>query len=493
MKVHLWNSFLTMLAASAVLLAARPADSQQEDIDISVLLQRLEAQEARVQELESRLGSLSRTPPLSLTPATEVVHSNDMLRRIEALETSGSACTDEHQSQEVHQGWEHKWGGRIMFDYAMYANQNGGSFAKVGDAENYAEFRRVRFFASGKGYGVYDYKLQVDFEPEQAFRVDANNAPRTILTDGVAIRDAYMGIHDLPFLGYVRLGNFKEAFSLEEMGSSRFTTFLERSLPNIFTPMRHVGIQAHNQTYNEQFCWQYGAFFDSIDQVAKERVSDNQGIDLVARFVWTPQYAAEGRYLTHIGVGAIYTDDRDNLVAYAARPETHESSIFLNTGPMAASDYLRFNLEAAKSSGPLSLQGELFYVRVDDVGADFYGAYAYVSYFLTGENRSYKRSSASYGRVTPFTNFWMVRTCDGPCMGWGAWEVAARWSYLDLSDPAATGPFAGKQNDATLGLNWYLNPHMRMMFNYIHSWTDYSNGDPSAENDILSIRWQVDF
>ena len=70
-------------------------------------------------------------------------------------------------------------------------------------------------------------------------------------------------------------------------------------------------------------------------------------------------------------------------------------------------------------------------------------------------------------------------------------ELAARWSYLDLSGTGhAKG---GMQNDVTVGLDWYWNPKFRWMFNYIHSWTSYDNGDLRAENDILGIRGQVAF
>ena len=48
-------------------------------------------------------------------------------------------------------------------------------------------------------------------------------------------------------------------------------------------------------------------------------------------------------------------------------------------------------------------------------------------------------------------------------------------------------------NDFTLGVNWYWNPHLRWMCNYIHAWNKYDGGQPNSENDIIAIRGQVDF
>jgi len=96
--------------------------------------------------------------------------------------------------------------------------------------------------------------------------------------------------------------------------------------------------------------------------------------------------------------------------------------------------------------------------------------------------------SGEFIGLKPFTNFWVIR---GAGIDTGAVELATRWSYLDLSGTGHAN--GGVRNDLTVGLNRYWNPKFRWMFNYIHSWTEYDNGDPTAENDILGIRGQVAF
>ena len=69
--------------------------------------------------------------------------------------------------------------------------------------------------------------------------------------------------------------------------------------------------------------------------------------------------------------------------------------------------------------------------------------------------------------------------------GKGAWEIAFRYSSIDLNDGAISG---GEQDDWSLGLNWYPNPATRLMINYVHA-----EVDRVGEADFFLVRWQVDF
>ena len=55
----------------------------------------------------------------------------------------------------------------------------------------------------------------------------------------------------------------------------------------------------------------------------------------------------------------------------------------------------------------------------------------------------------------PRSNYHIKRgDCYRSC---GAWQVGARFSYLDINDKGIRG---GQVCDWTLGLNWFLNPNM---------------------------------
>jgi phosphate-selective porin OprO and OprP len=97
--------------------------------------------------------------------------------------------------------------------------------------------------------------------------------------------------------------------------------------------------------------------------------------------------------------------------------------------------------------------------------------YAQMGYFLTGEQRVYNRAGGVFGRVKPLANFAYGE-------GWGAWELALRYSYADfgsafsdtLPAPNAGAPlFGGRESDVTVGLNWYLNQYAKFQFNYIQT------------------------
>jgi phosphate-selective porin OprO/OprP len=153
-------------------------------------------------------------------------------------------------------------------------------------------------------------------------------------------------------------------------------------------------------------------------------------------------------------------------------------------------------VEGAWVYGPLSVQAEYFNVWVprSRIGTAYLnGAYVYVSYFLTGEHRPYDRKKGVFDRVRPFTNFFRVRASDGVQTGWGAWEVAYRYSCIDLVDLGA-GVNGGIADDHTLGLNWYLNPYTRLMFNYVLAKsTDRYGIDPITDMSTFQIRAQIDF
>ena len=92
--------------------------------------------------------------------------------------------------------------------------------------------------------------------------------------------------------------------------------------------------------------------------------------------------------------------------------------------------------------------------------------------------------SGEFKRLMPARNLRL----DGD--GWGAWELAARWAAIDLDDGDANG---GRQGVLTVGVNWYLNPVVRLMFHWSKI-LDKNSVSNSAENlDIFQTRAQIAF
>ena len=169
-----------------------------------------------------------------------------------------------------------------------------------------------------------------------------------------------------------------------------------------------------------------------------------------------------------------------------SRPEVHQSGRVVDTGDGSSDKSMAVGLEFAWTNGPNTVQVEYIMNSIDDFdtggGAedvDFNGYYISFAHFLTGEMRPYSKTG-KWGRVHPTEN-WNGKGTNG------AWEAAARYSMLDLTDGATDQEATG----ITLGLNWYMNPHTRLMFNIVRSEADISG----VESDFtaLLMRFQVDW
>ena len=373
-----------------------------------------------------------------------------------------------------------KFGGRMMLDGA-YINADDGmnkAFEAAGDSEESGwgtEVRRARLFFSGTVYEYIFFKAQYDFAGGDS-----------------DIKDMYVGIQHIPVIGKAKIGNFKEPISLNELTSSKYITFMERALPTeAFAPSRNMGVGFNNTALDKRLFWAIGGFQDTDDYgYSWNNFSD---WNIAMRVAGRPFLADKDKFL-HLGLGYShgFRNDTQAQVRYRARPEAHLSpNRLVDTEKFYAGDSNLLVPEAAFVYGPFSFQGEYFYNKVDsDVAGNptFNGWYAYVSFFLTGESRAYKSSTATFDRIKPNHNF----SISGE--GMGAFELALRYSTVDLTDASING---GKENDLTFGVNWYLTPNTRFMFNYVRADVDDRDSggviidDQSA--NIFEGRFQIDF
>jgi phosphate-selective porin OprO/OprP len=430
-------------------------------------------------------------PPPAKPPESDM---DAILRRLDALEKSVAKPAEKAEKKEekkIEPQWidmsAEKWtvrlGGHMQLDSVNWAHKQDPPVP----AFNYFEFRRLRLLADGVGYGVYDFRLQFDFEPENGEGTD-----RPV----VDVKDAYFSMNELPYcLHRARIGNFFVPFSLEQVTNDTNNIFLERSIPtsNIFAADREVGVAQYGINDAQNFTWTFGTFIDSLSESLKERQDDNQGQRISGRLTYLPYYdePSNGRYLIHTGMGLLYTKDQDGLHRFRARPQIHEGPFLIDTGVLPIGEYTTGNIEFATVCGPFSVQSEAFLSSVNQIAGDTEwvgGAYVYCSYFLTGENRVYERfgqHGAQFGRNVPYSNFFWVPGCCGP----GAWELKARWSNLTLNRLEA-----GEYNDLTLGCNWYWTDRTRIMFDYIHPVT--SGGSKPfgpTDSDIIGMRFDYNF
>ncbi len=355
-----------------------------------------------------------------------------------------------------------KFGGRALLDFgyvyndaALNAQLAGGSGAK---------FRSVRLFTSGTVYENFIYKVQVDWAGGKT-----------------ALKDVYVGAKNLPVLGHVKIGHFKEPFSMEEMASSRFMTFMERGAANAFAPSRNVGMVFYDTAFDKSVTWAFGAFKDT-DNGGTSFDTKNE-YALTGRATWNPIYGDEGRQVVHLGVSYSHrfaNIDQGGSVSYKSKVTNLVGSHISVTVPTRGADLA--NVELAGVLGAFSLQGEYTMSAVDTGASNrsiLYGTYVEGSWFITGEHRPYERKKAVFGRVKPKKN-WNPK--GGGC---GAWQLALRYDRLDLNDRAVAG---GELQNVAAGVNWHWTSNIRMSTNYT-----YSDVKDVGKGHTIAFRAQVDF
>jgi len=172
------------------------------------------------------------------------------------------------------------------------------------------------------------------------------------------------------------------------------------------------------------------------------------------------------------------------------------SPFLVDAGQRRVKEYNYAAAEAATIWGPFTLAGEYHAVGVhrkivqpstNASHLNFHGWHVEGGYVLTGEHRNYD---------FPMGTLLGIKPCH-PC---GAWEIAARYSYVTLVDKDV---FGGSEHNVTVGLNWYVNEHVRFALNYIRANIHPTGtvagtapaliGTPKRKLDILGFRAQVVF
>ena len=445
----------------------------------------LEALAARVAELERALAAREAASPAqeqneALRQRVAVLERQVELQQEDSAAKLASApvlsVNDKGLSAKSADGaYEFRLRGTVQADQRTFtdgeAAQNDSMF-----------FRIVRPSLEGQLGSLLAFKLTPDF---------AGDTPTLV--------DAYVDLRFDPRYT-LRIGKFNGPVGLERLQSSSALAMLERGFPTELAPNRDIGVQLQGELAQGRLSYAAGVFNGAADGRDALANDPDDEVEFEGRVFFEPWKNAANA-LSGLGFGlAGSVGEKEGLGGnFLPRYRTPGQNVFFSyrANVLAHGEHTRLSPQAWFYRNRLGLMGEWIASEQEvQVGANAATNVALRntawqltgSWVLTGEDASYR------GVVKPAHPF----ALDGE--GWGAFELVARAGELRIDEdafPVYADPsvFARRARSWGLGLNWYLNSNLKLVFNHTHA--SFDGGAPLGEDredeQLFSTRVQVAF
>ena len=303
------------------------------------------------------------------------------------------------------------------------------------------------------------------------------------------IKDAYLGFTGVEGLE-IKIGNFKENFSIQRNTTSRYLQFMERPMVTYLAPSRHMGV---NVKYSMPALWvSAGAFGPALEdaetmtafQDGNKDKGLNCGMSYTGKVVYRPLHKMKDASL-HIGAAVSYRNPKTssaedgiyNCIRYSTRNTTGVNrKKFLDTDAIKYLDHeLAYTFELAGHYKGLRWEGAYIarkpyvdtqkYIDLNGEDPAFkqaWGWYAQAGYLLFGGKQNYDAGGAKYTRVNAGKE-------------WGDIELCARVEYLNLN--ISKYCMGGSAYAYSLGLNFHVTRNVKFVINYQYNDNDiFANG-----------------
>ena len=430
----------------------------------------LEEQQAKLEALSRRLAASAEAPPPAAPPKPPAAEAPKLAFNNGRPTISSADGRSSLSVRAVAQMDAGRYGesaeGPLATDFRRGSVGGGRENNAARDFSDGMNFRRARFGVDGVFASNWNYRLLFEFAGSG--------------TEGPArINDAWIGYTGLaPFT--FQLGAFATPSNMDDGTTPDDQVFVERaSAAELSRALAGAdgrlgfGVKAGGKR------WMSTLNF-TTRTVNDAEVFDNQ-FAAVAR--GGGLIATSDDYNVHLGASAtrVFSMADQGSAAmprhplrFRDRPEVRLDSVrLIDTGPLDAAHANAYGVEFGANYKNFYVQGENFWFDVDRRGTaledpSFGGFYLMGSWMITGESRRYNATTGSFQNPRPKSPF----AHDG---GWGAFEVAARFSQTDLNfdegavgtAPVASAVRGGEQDVMSLGLNWYLNSNIKLLFNYL--------------------------
>ncbi len=342
---------------------------------------------------------------------------------------------------------------RVYFDGAKFF---GTQINPIGDG---LTIRRMRFAVKAQLHKNWYGEIDLDF---------AGSATE--------IKDAYIKyqLHN----GFIKAGNYKESFSMETTTTSRYVTFIERSLPSKFAPSRNLGIAASK--WGNNWLAIAGIHFNDVGGFEEVELSQahnkknglDEGISYTGRIAFMP--IQKRNKVIHIGMAGSYrtpktSDSEINSYRFSTRSLTSiNRKKYIDTDDMSDVDHqVLLGVELAGAYNNFMFQSEYMKNAIYGIDnaytANFDGGYIQAGWLIFGSTYNYNNAEGEFTQISKKNN-------------WGELELAFRYSYVNANDKDAN-IYGGAGESYTLGLTYHANTNVKMMLNYNYLNHDrYANG-----------------
>ncbi|MFV3077257.1 OprO/OprP family phosphate-selective porin [Niveispirillum fermenti] len=474
--MSLKSNLLAGAAVGAAILVAGPAAAQTaapSQAQIDTLSQQIQALQSQLTSLKDSVAKDSAATKKTLEAMPRVTADGGRIR-IQSADKKFDAAIR----------------ARIHMDYGFF--NAGKNFTT--DATDGFQMRRAFLGVAGKVYTDWAYEFTANFADNRGggSQIQAANI-------------AYTGFKDWTIIG----GVLQPKFTLDDSTSSNDIAFMERApVGNIVVGIGGSDSRTGVGIINKGESHILAAYVTGNATNTSGTIDDQVNIlGRAAYAFWQSNEGAAG-----IGVSGVYQTS-PQATARPVAAGTATTSISFGDRPGLRVGGNRTSLTSTGAinqiDGAYAYGADLgvnfksfwaaaeyynFGAKYDDYTAtgaaqtladpEFSGYYVSAGYILTGERRNY--TPGEWAGVKPA---WPVGQ-----NGFGAWEVATRFSQVDLIDRAGgiAGTGTGKETNWTLGVNWYVNPAIRFMLNHVMSETKRPNGT-DVELDITAVRMQFQF
>ena len=400
----------------------------------------------------------------------------------------------------------------MQFDAAFYSQDPAGPIASdfrrgagaadtahARDLNNGTDFRRARFGVDGKVFG--------DFEYNALFAFDGSGGE-----DAGHVQELWIQYSGLkPW--HLKVGAFPPSIGLEDANSTNGMPFLERpASADIARSLAGGDFREAAQLYAATDHWFLsGAVATRLDGTINSTGSStaqtfDQQFSIIGRAAVIP-FQGDG-WMVHVGAHGSYVISPPDVggpdvlagrypIQFRERPELRvDGTRLIDTGAIDAVHASTAGLELAAQVQSVYVQSEYERYSIERrlstlSNPHFTGWYVEGSWVLTGEQRRYNKNTFAFDAPTVDHPF------DVRNGSWGALELALRYSDTDLNyhagaagaAPPADGVRGGEQTIEAAGVNWYLNPVVRLMFDFQHVKVDRLS--PSATTFLTPTGAQV--